>query len=568
MSGVLYRDPIRAIAASTVFPGAACQVLDESGDMASIFADHELATPLQNPHNADVAGRLPAIYVPIDEARYRFIASDSTGVVIDESGIAADIVPIALTAADPRDSNGALMPNATRTFYASGTNELLDVYTGDDLVTPLTNPVTADSNGNFPDTYLDPELVYRVLLKDRNGRLIYDVEHSSASIGPTAPVLAGEFSEADFDPETTAIDLSWTASESAPSPIAGYRLYDASDDSLIVDQPGLTYTFGPPLTEDTTYSFYVVAYNEAGIVSPRSNTISLVSGHPDTIVEIFDVAGEYDWMPHPALVTVDVEALGAGGGGGGGGIGSEERVRCGGWGGGGGGKSQTLGILAAAVPAGVTITVGAGGPGGAGFTSASSAQSGSNGTNGGASTFGALCVAGGGTRGQGGVVTGGGSVSGNGAGGAGTLADGGDGGHSQTSGTTPGSAGGDSTLGGGGGGAGASLTGGLNVARGSDGGDGNTSGTPSAGGVAPTICTNAEGHDGADGAGLVGGAGGSGGHVSCGAVNSIAGSGGDGGKYGGGGGGGGACQNFTGLHTTGSGGKGGGGYVKVTSYLS
>lgn len=106
-------------------------------------------------------------------------------------------------------------------------------------------------------------------------------------------------------------------------------------------------------------------------------------------VQVFTASGPY--MPSPGLVSAQVECIG--GGGGGGGVGPILGTQVmGGAGGGSGGRSVKF-LPAALVMGGVSVTIGAGG--------AEGADNGGPGGNGSATSFGALCVANGGTGGGG-----------------------------------------------------------------------------------------------------------------------------------------------------------------------
>jgi hypothetical protein len=128
------------------------------------------------------------------------------------------------------------------------------------------------------------------------------------------------------------------------------------------------------------------------------------------------------WTKPAGAKFVMVEAWGAGGGGGSGYLrGSAANT---GGGGGGGGSYATEMFLASALPATVTVAVGAGGTGGAARTGASEVP-GLNGSTGGTSQFGtgnvSFLVSGNG----GGAGAGGSSVNGNGGGGGGVFGGGG-----------------------------------------------------------------------------------------------------------------------------------------------
>lgn len=95
------------------------------------------------------------------------------------------------------DSNNATLSGAKLYFYATGTTTPQVVYEGSNLVTPLANPVVADSGGKFPAMYLDPAKTYRAILKSSDGSLtVFDVDpvgsgQTAADLGYTPAVSGG-----------------------------------------------------------------------------------------------------------------------------------------------------------------------------------------------------------------------------------------------------------------------------------------------------------------------------------------------------------------------------------------
>lgn len=67
--------------------------------------------------------------------------------------------------------SGGILPGWTATFYLTGTTTARNVYADGDLSTSLGNIVEADADGHMPPIYLDPDVTYRVLIKDANGVL-------------------------------------------------------------------------------------------------------------------------------------------------------------------------------------------------------------------------------------------------------------------------------------------------------------------------------------------------------------------------------------------------------------
>jgi chitodextrinase len=91
------------------------------------------------------------------------------------------------------------------------------------------------------------------------------VDASASAVAPLAPT----------NPTPTAGDqqvaLSWTASTESGGTVAGYRVY--RNGTQIAQIMGTNYT-DSGLTDGTTYSYYVRAYDTAGNLSPASSTVS------------------------------------------------------------------------------------------------------------------------------------------------------------------------------------------------------------------------------------------------------------------------------------------------------
>jgi hypothetical protein len=72
--------------------------------------------------------------------------------------------------------NGIAQPGAQLFFYQTGTLTKLPIYTTDLLDVQLTNPVTATGAGRFADVYLDSTQTYRLIVKDRLGATLDDID--------------------------------------------------------------------------------------------------------------------------------------------------------------------------------------------------------------------------------------------------------------------------------------------------------------------------------------------------------------------------------------------------------
>lgn len=74
------------------------------------------------------------------------------------------------------DSNGEPVSGAKAYFYLTGTTTAQDTYQENALSTPHANPVIADSTGAFAPIYLDPEITYKMVLKDASDVTIRTVD--------------------------------------------------------------------------------------------------------------------------------------------------------------------------------------------------------------------------------------------------------------------------------------------------------------------------------------------------------------------------------------------------------
>lgn len=75
------------------------------------------------------------------------------------------------------DSNVNAISGAAYYFYLTGTTTPANVYAASDLVTPLANPVVADSAGRLSNVYLDPDVTYRLkIFTAAGGTLIRDID--------------------------------------------------------------------------------------------------------------------------------------------------------------------------------------------------------------------------------------------------------------------------------------------------------------------------------------------------------------------------------------------------------
>lgn len=85
--------------------------------------------------------------------------------------------------------NAIAAPGATLTFLSTGTTTPLPIYTTSALTTTQTNPVVANGAGKFPDVYLDSTKIYRLIIEDKNGAVLQDIDPYVPGTAPDASSL-------------------------------------------------------------------------------------------------------------------------------------------------------------------------------------------------------------------------------------------------------------------------------------------------------------------------------------------------------------------------------------------
>jgi len=110
---------------------------------------------------------------------------------------------------------------------------------------------------------------------------------------PTAPNLSGSAVS------STQINLWWSNSVDNVL-VAGYRIYNADTNALLATISGTNYSF-TGLTPNTTYKYYVRAFDQAGNVSNASNTVTITTPSPATPSGIKalvdDMKNRISWNP-------------------------------------------------------------------------------------------------------------------------------------------------------------------------------------------------------------------------------------------------------------------------------
>lgn len=78
------------------------------------------------------------------------------------------------------DPTGVTIPGALLNFYLSGSNTRTPTFSDEALTVPNANPVEADASGVFPDIFIDPTIIYKVVFTGPNDGITEPVQYWTA----------------------------------------------------------------------------------------------------------------------------------------------------------------------------------------------------------------------------------------------------------------------------------------------------------------------------------------------------------------------------------------------------
>lgn len=149
---------------------------------------------------------------------------------------------------------GLAVPGATLTFYQTGTSTKLPVYTTSALTTQASNPVLANSAGHIPLTYLDGTKTYRVVIKNKAGTVLDDVDPYVPGVTTLGITFTSAAGSTVSSRGALAAILSPTANQSAILAESGYEgtfVFDAANHAThVTNDPKQTDYVAP--SSDTT----------------------------------------------------------------------------------------------------------------------------------------------------------------------------------------------------------------------------------------------------------------------------------------------------------------------------
>ncbi len=146
------------------------------------------------------------------------------------------------------DENGLPVAAARATFFASGTNTLIDVFDADGAL--LTNPVIADGNGVLPQTFVDPSA--KVVLSKPSGAIIATLDPVAASVRSGAAASSISFAPTPNIPFSTVQAAMEGVDASLRAIVSGAGIGLTADASLIGSIDATTIPSGEYRFDGTT----------------------------------------------------------------------------------------------------------------------------------------------------------------------------------------------------------------------------------------------------------------------------------------------------------------------------
>lgn len=114
-----------------------------------------------------------------------------------------------------RDSNGDPIPNVSVSFYQNGTDILASVFSDPGLVTPLTNPVAANSSGRFPQIYASDAITYSASVEAPYGPAGQPFTFDGLQASQAADIAAANLAQGAAEDAETALADTLAAIEAA-----------------------------------------------------------------------------------------------------------------------------------------------------------------------------------------------------------------------------------------------------------------------------------------------------------------------------------------------------------------
>lgn len=184
-------------------------------------------------------------------------------------------------------NGGVASGGATANFYLTGTTTRTNTYSDSALSVPHTNPVIASSAGVFPVIYLDPDIIYRLILNDSVGALIYDEDPiqdalTQANIG----LISNPRTAAEISAGVTPVDYTYAAgnvlrygADNTGIANASTAVQNAVDSNLDVLFPDGTYLLQSAVTLRTGSNLF----GSATLKTNGTNTILSAIGSLGTV---------------------------------------------------------------------------------------------------------------------------------------------------------------------------------------------------------------------------------------------------------------------------------------------
>jgi len=211
---------------------------------------------------------------------------------------------------------GVVSGGAKANFHLTGTTTNTNTYTDAALATPHANPVVADSSGVFATIYLDPDIVYRLILDDTNDALIYDEDPiqdalTQANIGLTL----NPRTQAEQDASVTPTNYEFTSNDIrryGGDPLGVLDSTTAINNALAVYRAAPNFTSFTGLTTNANHE-----HGQSFVIGPAGKyktTGTLFFGadddtgedYNDQVKNLFFEPGFTIWCQATGLIAVDM----------------------------------------------------------------------------------------------------------------------------------------------------------------------------------------------------------------------------------------------------------------------
>lgn len=202
------------------------------------------------------------------------------------------------------DANGAVRALAQLRAYLTGTTTPTPVYSDVGLLSAISQPVTADSAGIFPEIYLDPAISTRVKIIESGG----DFNNPLVDVDPvntTSTIDEDDIADGAIEAKLGYTPVNPDGSTSFTSVV---RYQFSPDPPSALHEDDLGYMGAPPESHDENFTF---ALGDTGKLIKKTNTTAYTWTIPPNSSVAFPI-GHKIWVVNIGTAGAVALARGAG----------------------------------------------------------------------------------------------------------------------------------------------------------------------------------------------------------------------------------------------------------------